>query len=427
MSSQNSWLTIRTVAVLGVVVLVAPALAQHSPVRSKSSDAPVAQQSPAGELTDEEAAILADAWERIQMLRERQQSESKREADREKANQVSRKSHSITKSDSAEDLDRAHAKPLDRSIDEVMGQQAEQLGESIEAWADKFGADAEQWAEQFGQDMEQWADQFSGDWEQWADEHGAAWEQWAEKYGQKWEQWGEQFEDAKVNGEQLQGIIQQNLEMLKQMPIDDLSEQISKSSEQLKELPWERLREMEDLVRESIRDSLEGAEKSSNQSGKSPEQSARIRMLHDSLKQLHTGLDAKRAELDAAAAKMMSKLDQDKMKEAKANAEKAYAEAKRQLFTDEIDVQKLYERAAKDRERALGEAEKARLRALSKKLDQEHERLDQQERTLRKEIAQRVAIDHHGQNLAELRAEIDALRAEIDALRARATEKADRK
>jgi hypothetical protein len=84
------------------------------------------------------------------------------------------------------------------------------------------------------------------------------------------------------------------------------------------------------------------------------------------------------------------------------------------------------DRGGLERANEADEARAAELNRLAALLDRERRMAReavQQERSqvakLRKEIAERVAIDHHERELALMRAQISALRAEIEALRAK--------
>ncbi len=198
-----------------------------SVAQSPDDDAPAADAAGSQEvmdvndLTEEEAAILADALQRIKMLRRRESHDPKRADSAKGEIQVER------------ELDDARAAgevadQMSESLQQALEQHGEQLTDAVEAWAEKFGEHAEDWAESFAEEMESWAEGYSEDWEQWAEQHGEKWEQWAEEFSGKWETWGQQFEDGQLSKEEMSDIVRENLEMIQQMPLNELYGQLSR-------------------------------------------------------------------------------------------------------------------------------------------------------------------------------------------------------
>lgn len=369
-----------------------------------------------GELSEEQAAILADALQRIQMLRDRQRGDQRRaaEAAAEMEREAARAHAEASQAQQADDEAR-------KSFEEAIEERADRLAEAVEAWADKFGAEAEDWADSFAEDMEAWAEDYSADWEQWAEQHGEQWEKWADEFSSKWETWGDKLANSEVSKEEMKDMVRQNLKMIEQMPLSELYGQLSRSSEKFHDLPWDRLHEIEDIIQQSVRHSLESVEQMATDSGNSPEQQERVELLQKSLKQLNEGLSAKRAELEAAAGQIMEDLDQADLEAAKARA----VEAQKRLAEVYEQAKASKSKAAEGLEKIHREMDAGKYQESLKKL-QKLKQLARQEKDqaaqLRKEVAERVAIDHHEQELTKMRAEIDKLRAEIEALRAKRKE-----
>ena len=94
------------------------------------------------------------------------------------------------------------------------------------------------------------------------------------------------------------------------MPLGELYGQIMKSTEQLKDMPFDNMQGMEELVRESVERALSGLEDVSAEAGKrySKEWSKDVGSVVELLEQLQGGLDKKRDQLDKFADDELSQL-----------------------------------------------------------------------------------------------------------------------
>ncbi len=307
-----------------------------------------------------------------------------------------------------------HAELADQS--RRSGEVAEKTAESDEEWAKEFAqqveAEAEAWGERLEDAMEAWGEQQAEVWEKWAEEFGAGWEAWAEDHEQHWNAWGEKFEAAweewgekiergELSKKEFEELWQKNLEMLGEMPIGELYEQIMKSTEQLKDIPFEKMQGMEDLLRESVAHALSGLEHlRQDVEGSEEDRASQVKSLTKLLERMQSGLDAKRVELDAAAAAQLAEL-------------KALTKQKKNRELHEQMMNEVHEHLRKLHE---GRAEDMAKHA--KYVQELHERLaknkDNNTQVLA-ELMQKISDEREQKHEAD--SELDALRAEIKALR----------
>ncbi len=143
-----------------------------------------------------------------------------------------------------------------------VGENVEIAGEAIEQWIEANQDELEQWAEQHGKQWEQWAEQFEQKFSRWAEDQEQVWEQWAEQYSKRWEDWGRQLESEEINPDELREIIQRNLEMLGEMPLGQLIDGAMKQgTEQLESAPWDSIEDLHAMIRRSLEQSVEKAER----------------------------------------------------------------------------------------------------------------------------------------------------------------------
>ena len=326
-----------------------------------------------------------------------------------------------------------HKIHLDLNIDEETAEelgkhfeeQMESLGESIEEWAKGFEAHVEEWAEEYGEDMEAWAAEFEASWEEWAETQGQQWEEWGEQFGARWEEWGEKLEDGSLTEEDIKQLVEGNVEMLKKMPIEGLYEQLSRSKDQLKDLPWESVEGLEKVVEESVLQGLEGLEAlaEADFAVEGEEVSAAVRALHESLQRVQRNLDTKNKELDVARLKALEQLKElelaqrgdMKSLEKELKREKEMLERSRRLLAEA-------ERAAsgKQHRRMKEQAELAqRYLEVLKEMDGSVSPELKSKLLMERLHAEQAEHSERDSELAELRAQIAALRAEVESLRAK--------
>jgi hypothetical protein len=349
------------------------------------------------ELKGEESDVLRDALRQIAEMRERQNQDPGEDAD-----------------DDA--VDHGEQIVIDIAADEeALGKQFEEQMESfeksVEAWAEDFELHAEKWAEEYGENMEVWAEQFGESWEAWAKVHGEEWEQWGEQYGSRWEEWAQMIEDGDLTKDDIKQLVEANLEMVKEMPLDGLYDQLSRSNDQLKDLPWDSLDGIEELIADSVQQGLRGLEELSDldleAEGKN-EVARDVRKLKVALEKLKQGLDTKSAELEVAKLRAVEELLSRQPKNHKV--------AKR-LFEKRKAVEKAH-RAKHAQARQNSQQQAAELAQQREFLQQQLEAVRQADTGQRAELqamAERIAVEQLEQNNREM--ELDVLRKEIANLR----------
>ena len=259
----------------------------------------------------------------------------------------------------------------------------------------------EKWAESQAVDWENWAESFGGNWEEWAKNHEASWERWAEDYAGAWEKWGEQVQSGEINEEELNKLLKENLDMLGDMPLGELYGQIMKSTEQLKDMPFDNMQGMEELVRESVERALSGLEDVSAEAGKrySKEWSKDVGSVVELLEQLQGGLDKKRDQLDKFADDELSQLKSrlaDMPNSVK--AQKDLLKGIQKQLEDKVD-------------RNLKDGGKK-----AKYLDELQRKIKESKNEQIKELARKIAKERRSKSRVDK--ELEALRAEIKQLRA---------
>lgn len=145
---------------------------------------------------------------------------------------------------------------------ENLGEDGGEVGESIEEAIDKYSGELEEWAEKYSSDWEKWAEKFEKRMNRWAEDQEDIWEDWADAYGKKWERWAEELEGTEWDAEEVNEVIQKNLEMLGKMPLGELVEGVMKEgTKSFESAPWESLQDLQGMLQESIKRSVEETER----------------------------------------------------------------------------------------------------------------------------------------------------------------------
>ena len=145
----------------------------------------------------------------------------------------------------------------DKSSIEINGKKID-----IEKLVEEHGKDLESWAEKHASEWEQWAERFESRMERLAKQQESSWEKWADDYSKRWEDWAEGLESGEFKPEEMHKLIDKNLEMLSEMPLEQLVDGALKEGlGELKNAPWESLGELHELVGGSIEQALKEMEK----------------------------------------------------------------------------------------------------------------------------------------------------------------------
>ena len=143
----------------------------------------------------------------------------------------------------------------------INGKKIEFDGKDVEKWMNEHGQELESWAEKHASEWENWAEKFESHMENWAEGQEEHWEKWADQYSERWEAWGEKLESGEIDHDEIAGLVEQNLEMLSDIPLGDLIEGALKEGlGELENAPWESLGELHELVGGSVEHALEAME-----------------------------------------------------------------------------------------------------------------------------------------------------------------------
>lgn len=172
----------------------------------------------------------------------------------------------------------------------------------------------EQWAEKHAVAWEKWAEKFESKMERWAESQESQWEDWAEKYSQRWEDWGAKLESGDIKAEEIQALVERNLEMLKDMPIDSMIDSALKEGlGELKNAPFDSLSELHELIGGSLEQSLQAMENElaavTESEIKNKLKHLKTKDLHEAIKKLQGAIEIKQNQSDLDAADTISRLE----------------------------------------------------------------------------------------------------------------------
>jgi hypothetical protein len=266
----------------------------------------------------------------------------------------------------------------------------------------------ERWGEEQAAHWEKWAERYAGGWEGFAKTHERSWEKWANNYADGWKKWGEAVERGDMNAKERDRLFRENLEGLREMPLGELFDQVIKSTEQLHEMPLDKMQGLEDLVRESVEQALGNLEDIRGDKVEG-EWSTATEAVVELLERMQGGLDKKRDKLSKVAAEELSRL------ESRLAEMPEGAEGRDELFRV---VEKHLESMKAKR---TGEGKEK-----AKYLDQLRKRLKASKGKELSGLAKEIAKDRRSKTnvdreLESMRAEIKRLRAELKRLRGKAS------
>ncbi len=323
---------------------------------------------------------------------------------------------------------------------EELESSAAQMEAQVEAWAEEHSAEIEKWADQYSGQWEEWAERFEEKMERWAESQEQVWEKWAEDYSSKWEELGSQLESGDFDSEEMGQLIERNLAMLGEMPLEEMVEGIVNGSlSELKSAPWESLNGLTDLVQGSLEDSLKGIEEITEKGlmdhAQLQKTSDEITSALDKIKQgLETKLkkldsdgdkhlkqlqyliensdlsDAQRAEIQAAS-KAIKEATSERAAAMKKQAKAAYEQAA--AMEKEAEAAGKNAKSTGDYKRAM--KEQALALEAQRKLDLKNKKRD--ESVIHEAEEAREAVKAKESDIDSLRKEILKLRKEVEQLK----------
>lgn len=187
-------------------------------------------------------------------------------------------------------------------------------------------AKIEAWAEKHAEEWEKWGEKFEAKMEKWAKSQEKQWEKWADKYSKRMENWAEQLESGEFDPEELQSMIDHNLDMLKDMPIESLIDGALKEGlGELKNAPFDSLSELQGLIGGSLEKSLEAMEQElSAVAGAELQEKLKglkTKDLHKAIEKLQGSIEIKSNKGDQDTADTISKLEKALEKSSKLDSE----------------------------------------------------------------------------------------------------------
>ena len=326
---------------------------------------------------------------------------------------------------------------------ELEKEQMELHEEKIEAWVEEHAEEFEHWAEKHAQSWEEWGEQFGQKMERWAEEHEHKWESWAEDYSERWEEWGAKLKSGEIGEEDMGILIEQNLEMLKEMPLDTLIEgALQEGLGELKNAPFESLGELHELIGGALEQSLRNMEQeiagASESDLKKKLRGLQTDELRVTLTKLQDAIDAKHKKHDHDATDKLAKLKKLLEKEGDLNEEtkadilaalkKEFAEPhqRRKLAEKEKAKAKHALRLAKEKANSrhgMSKEAAAKLQALQLEAEARKvaEYLKQQQRDMvatQKDLeSSQRALQRHFMELEREKAELSSKESEIEVMR----------
>jgi hypothetical protein len=172
----------------------------------------------------------------------------------------------------------------------------------------------EQWAEKNAEAWEKWGEKFESKMERWAADQEKEWEDWANQYSKRWEDWAEKLESGEIKPDEIQALVERNLEMLKDMPLESLIDGALKEGlGELKNAPFDSLSELHELIGGSLEQSLEAMEKElstvTESEIKEKLKYLKTKDLHEAIKKLQGAIEVKQLKSNVDAADTISRLE----------------------------------------------------------------------------------------------------------------------
>ena len=167
------------------------------------------------------------------------------------------------------------------SVEEAVGQLADEIGEEIESWVEEndveeigeeVGEAIEQWLRDNSEELESWSEEYGDRWgawakrfekkiSRWAKSHERDWNDWSKEYSDRLEAWSRKLESDELEVDQLGKLIENNIEMLSDIPLGKLIDGALKEGlSQLEDAPWDSIDDLQSMIRRSIEQSVEKAE-----------------------------------------------------------------------------------------------------------------------------------------------------------------------
>ena len=167
------------------------------------------------------------------------------------------------------------------SVEEAVGQLADEIGEAIESWVEEndveeigeeVGEAIEQWLRDNSEELESWSEEYGDRWgawakrfekkiSRWAKSHERDWNDWSKEYSDRLEAWSRKLESDELEVDQLGKLIENNIEMLSDIPLGKLIDGALKEGlSQLEDAPWDSIDDLQSMIRRSIEQSVEKAE-----------------------------------------------------------------------------------------------------------------------------------------------------------------------
>lgn len=245
----------------------------------------------------------------------------------------------------------------------------------------------EEWADKHAEAWEKWGEKFESKMEKWAQSQEKQWENWAEKYSQRWEDWAEKIESGEIKPEEIQAVVERNLEMLKEMPLESLIDGALKEGlGELKNAPLDSLSDLQGLIGGSLEQSLQAMEEElamvAESEIKNRLKDLNTKDLHEAIKKLQGAIEIKNAknEQDAAGTislletmlKKSSNLEAKEKDKILAHLHRELADARALQSKHDDDVRDLKDRAMSDRAKAKAMAATHAMAAAQKAQEMAH-------------------------------------------------------
>ena len=292
----------------------------------------------------------------------------------------------------------------------------------------------EQWAEKHAEAWEKWAEKFEYKMERWAADQEKHWEKWADEYSQRWENWGSKLESGDLDPEELQTLMEHNLKMLKDMPLDSMIKGALKEGlGELKNAPIESLGELHELVGGSLEQSLRAMEKElaavNEMEIKGKLENLKTKDLHEALKKLQGAIEMKQKKHGADAAATITRLEEmlkksrdlgskqkDEILEA-LHRELADAAIAEKMRKEDMAAQRLKEAMSSRREMAKALEEKAKAEH-AREMAIAAEKMAREKQKLSDDLAaEKKSLEQYYQALKKQKAELESKESDIDVLR----------
>lgn len=404
----------------------------------------------------EELEIEMRQLEDLQARLKAEKAKSRKQAAEEKAKEASKKKATTAKA-RAKRLKELQSKKNQSKEKSKSGFSAEGSikinGKEIdlETFLQKHGKELESWAEKHASDWEKWAEKFESNMEGFANEQEHVWEKWADDYSKRWENWAAGLESGDFDPKEMHKLIDKNLEMLSEMPLDNLIEGALKEGlGELKNAPWQSLGELHELVGGSIEQALSEMEKEIELTANDKEMSSNYEMqmlngtkknlqrwffdsksktfrskrgnLESALKLLQEAIQTKSKHLDADSAERLNRIKQ-LLEQGKDIDEKTVAETMKQLeqrralqSQQKSKMAEMLENVIDERNSSSEQAKKQYLKALELMKKQRRSAEDEKGKAMSLEKYMSL-IERETEKLKAKETEIEKMRREIEELR----------